>query len=148
MRAVFLALIFVTAQAFSAPVAKDDFTVPGRVVPVVAFWAAVQGVPFGVAFRLGFFESSWRPTVVSPAGAVGLFQLMPSNHRFFRDAFNGGQEFSELDPIASARIGLGYLASLFRIYGSWPLAVMAYNAGPGVRVWPRESQDLARRVAS
>ena len=35
------------------------------------------------------------------------------------------------DPVQNIEGGVKYLAQLFRQFGSWPLAIAAYNAGPG-----------------
>ncbi|HTO52518.1 MAG TPA: transglycosylase SLT domain-containing protein [Myxococcota bacterium] len=78
-------------------------------------------------------ESAYRAQVSSPAGALGLMQLMPQT---------GGRVAGELglsgfvterlyDPETNIRLGTYYLRSLFeRFDGSRALTIASYNAGP------------------
>jgi soluble lytic murein transglycosylase-like protein len=73
-------------------------------------------------------ESSWDPRAVSPAGAVGLGQLMPQTARELR--------VDARDPEANLHGAVRYLRALLDRYSSAPLqaryelALGAYNAGP------------------
>jgi len=78
-------------------------------------------------------ESEFNPDVISPAGALGLMQVMPRTGR--AQAERMGLSFAESalrsDPDFNARIGAGYLGYLSGYYGSNPvLLAAAYNAGP------------------
>lgn len=91
-------------------------------------------------------ESQFIPDAISPGGAVGLMQLLPSTGRDY-----GVRDL--LDPFANLDAGSRYLCDLVsRFRGKLDLAVAAYNAGPEVvvrygRVPPyRETQDFVRRV--
>jgi soluble lytic murein transglycosylase-like protein len=68
-------------------------------------------------------ESSYRPAAVSPAGAVGLTQLMPATARDLgvRD---------RRDPRDNLAGGADYLARQLLRFADLRLAVAAYNAGP------------------
>ena len=77
-------------------------------------------------------ESGGRPQVRSKRGAVGLMQLLPSTAqevaRMLRDPLPPNLE----DPVTNIRLGSFYLARLLvRYHGDLPLALAAYNAGPG-----------------
>lgn len=69
-------------------------------------------------------ESGGRPDAVSPAGAVGLMQLMPATAREL------GVENSK-DPWQNIAGGAKYLARQLQRFGQLEEALAAYNAGPG-----------------
>jgi hypothetical protein len=89
---------------------------------VVTQAAQNAGIPASLALAVMQAESSGNPNAVSSAGAVGLFQLMPSS-------FPG---VNINDPTTNIDTGVGYLAQLLNQYdGNVALALAAYNAGPG-----------------
>ncbi|MEX2205656.1 MAG: transglycosylase SLT domain-containing protein [Myxococcota bacterium] len=78
-------------------------------------------------------ESEYRPSVSSPAGALGLMQLIPPTAtRVAAKLGVVGFEPSQLfDPATNIRFGTWYLRSLVeRFGGSRTLAIASYNAGP------------------
>lgn len=84
--------------------------------------AAKHGVPEDLFLRLVQQESGWNSGAVSPKGAIGLAQLMPGTARALGvDAH---------DPAQNLDGGARYLARQYREFGSWRLALAAYNAGP------------------
>ena len=68
-------------------------------------------------------ESGGDPSAVSPAGAVGLMQLMPET------AIALGVD--PWDPEQNVEGAVRYLSSLLSTFGSVDLSLIAYNAGPG-----------------
>ncbi|MFN3662398.1 lytic transglycosylase domain-containing protein [Yoonia sp.] len=82
-----------------------------------------HGVPEDLFLRLVQRESGWNPQAVSHKGAIGLAQLMPSTAR--------GLGVDPHDPESNLNGGARYLRIQFDSFGSWPLALAAYNAGPG-----------------
>jgi hypothetical protein len=68
-------------------------------------------------------ESGFNPTIRSPAGAVGIAQIMPATAR--------GWGVNPLDPKASLDAAARNMASYVKKYGSYENALRAYNAGPG-----------------
>lgn len=74
-------------------------------------------------------ESSFDRRAKSPAGAAGLFQLMPATaKRFGLRRWPFDQRY-QVEP--SAHAAADYLRALHKRFRDWPLAVAAYNAGEG-----------------
>lgn len=93
-------------------------------------------------------ESGFVADAVSPAGAVGLMQVMPATAEEM-----GLPDVA--DPAVNLEAGCRYLAALLEVFGGdVELALAGYNAGPGaVRRWGtippyRETQNFVRRVAA
>jgi hypothetical protein len=85
--------------------------------------AVAQNVPAAFLTRLIFQESSFRPGVVSPAGAQGVAQFMPgtARERGLADPF---------DPEQAVPKAAHFLAELKTRFGNWGLAAAGYNSGP------------------
>lgn len=90
-------------------------------------------------------ESMFNTHAVSHAGARGLMQLMPGTAREVARKTGQGytQEKLTLDPHFNVLMGSTYLQQMLHRYnGYYPMAVAAYNAGPGrVDQWIREFGD-------
>ena len=85
--------------------------------------ARKHGVPEDLFLRLVQQESGWNPRAKSHKGAYGLAQLMPATAR----SLGVDRE----DPAENLEGGARYLKEQYRTFGSWRLALAAYNAGPG-----------------
>lgn len=81
-----------------------------------------HGVPEDLFLRLVERESNWNTGAVSDRGAVGLAQLMPDTAKLLGVDIN--------DPKANLDGGARYLRMMYDRFGSWRLALAAYNAGP------------------
>ncbi|MCW8843468.1 MAG: lytic transglycosylase domain-containing protein [Rhodobacteraceae bacterium] len=84
--------------------------------------ATRHGVPVDLFLKLVQQESGWNATAQSHKGALGLAQLMPGTARRLG--------VDPLDPAQNLDGGARYLAQQYRSFGSWRLALAAYNAGP------------------
>lgn len=90
-------------------------------------------------------ESQFDRAAVSHAGARGLMQLMPGTARETAGKIGLSYNMSALttDPGYNIQLGSTYIQQMLNYYGgSYPLAVAAYNAGPGnVNKWIRANGD-------
>ncbi len=88
-------------------------------------------------------ESQFDKRIISRAGATGLMQLMPGTARETAGKLGMGYGYDQLyDPTYNIMLGSTYFRGLMNQFGSYPLAVAAYNAGPGnVRKWLRNNGD-------
>jgi soluble lytic murein transglycosylase-like protein len=103
-----------------------------------------HGVPEDLFLRLVQQESGWNPRAVSHKGATGLAQLMPAT------AQRLGVDIH--DPRQNLEGGARYLRMMYDRFGTWRLALAAYNAGPeaverhgGVPPY-RETQGYVRAI--
>lgn len=109
------------------PAAKPQEPAPAR---AASFHEAVERIAYEHALPVQLMhsvirvESNYNPHAVSPKGAMGLMQLIPATARRFgvKDVF---------DPLDNMRGGARYLRYLLDLYGDYPLALAAYNAGEG-----------------
>lgn len=83
-------------------------------------------------------ESSFRPHVVSSAGAIGLMQILPTTGAWIATHL-GLEPFDDellFEPEINIRVGCWYLRYLMDRFGDQTVALMAYNAGPSrVEAW-------------
>lgn len=82
-----------------------------------------HGIPEDLFLRLVQQESGWNAKAVSHKGAIGLAQLMPGTARSLGVDPNV--------PSQNLEGGARYLKTQYDTFGSWRLALAAYNAGPG-----------------
>jgi len=101
---------------------------------------ATHAMPENLMAALVTQESSWDPRAKSSAGARGLTQLMPV-HNVDTD-----------DTDASIEYGAEYLSGLKDQFGTWELALAAYNWGPGnlekkgIEKAPKETRDYIKNI--
>jgi membrane-bound lytic murein transglycosylase D len=81
-------------------------------------------------YYLGMIESGFSTHAKSHAKAVGVWQFMRSTGKMYGLA-NDGYIDQRRDPIRATEAAAKMLRDLYRDFHSWPLAMAAYNAGPG-----------------
>jgi len=105
--------------------------------PVVRDWAVVHAISRQ--------ESEFDRTRISHAGARGIMQLMPGTAR--EQSGKLGKRYLRANliekPLYNVELGDAYFQRMLAYYdGAYPLAIGAYNAGPGrVNQWLRLNGD-------
>ncbi len=128
-----------TAVAIARRAGRDGVALIEAGWPVAATVPADAGTEPALALGIMRQESNFDPSVVSRSGARGLMQLMPPTAAQVarRLGVQANVPALTVDTAFNIRLGTAYLAELMdRFNGCTPLAVAAYNAGPGrVREW-------------
>jgi membrane-bound lytic murein transglycosylase D len=94
----------------------------------IAHTLAQHGVPPEIA-ALPHVESSFNLAAYSKVGAAGLWQFMPGTAKRFMRV--DGLVDERLDPYSATEAAANLMLYNYRLLGTWPLAVTAYNHGPG-----------------
>jgi len=132
--AVALAIVLLSGGAMAVPVMAQDVPVvrSSAVHPYadhVADAARRFGIPEAWIWAVMRVESRGVSGAVSPAGAMGLMQIMPATWAGLRARYDLGPDpFNVRDNIMA---GAAYLRELHDRYGSVTAMLAAYNAGPG-----------------
>ena len=87
-----------------------------------------EGVPTEL-MAVGWVESRFNPQALSPKGARGVWQLMPSTARQYGLRVDP-QRDDRTDLQLSTQVAARHLADLYDRFGDWLLVLAAYNAGP------------------
>jgi hypothetical protein len=123
------------STAWASPGASTE-TVEQALCRLIEGAAQAQDIPHALLTRLIWQESSFRPHVISPAGAQGIAQFMPgtAKERGLMDPF---------DPEQAIPKAAEFIAHLTQQFGNLGLAAAAYNGGPArVTAWLAGQGDL------
>ena len=105
-----------------AQTAPDRCPIPVRFRKAFVAAGNDTGLPLALLTAVAQVESRFQPEAISPAGAQGLLQLMPTTAADLKlDARN---------PTSNVLAGARYLERLLTQFRSTDLALAAYNAGP------------------
>ncbi len=124
---------------------REAPAVPSQYRELVEASARKHGVDPRLVHALIQVESAYHSKAISPKGARGLMQIMPST----------GQQYGALDlldPKVNVEAGVRHLKMLLGRYSDLPLALAAYNAGEGAverfkGIPPfRETQNYVARI--
>jgi soluble lytic murein transglycosylase-like protein len=107
---------------------SSRYAIPSDLAERIEDIALAEGIDTHLAFGLVAVESEFNRHAVSPVGAVGLTQLMPSTARYLRPGLEREDLF---DRDTNLRLGFRFLRTLIDKYnGNVELALLAYNRGP------------------
>jgi peptidoglycan lytic transglycosylase D len=88
-----------------------------------------EGVPVELT-RLPFIESSFNIGAYSKVGAAGIWQFMPATGRLYKMRINNVID-ERRDPLVATEAAARLLRANYESLGTWPLAITAWNHGPG-----------------
>ena len=132
-------IIFIIALSVSLGYAYDKISTwfekrshPLRYSEIVEKYSQEYNVPKEIVYGVIKAESGFRSDAVSGAGAVGLMQITEVTFDWISAKL--GENLSKgllYDPDTNIKYGTYYLNYLYSEFGSWDIALAAYNAGPG-----------------
>lgn len=116
-----------------------ESTFPKAYAQFVLKYSKQFDIPSELVWAIMRAESQYKKDVISPVGALGLMQVMPSTGRRIASMLNESdfQPSQLLEPDTGIRIGARYLQRLMKKFeGAVPLVAAGYNAGPHrVKTW-------------
>ena len=111
------------AQSLTPKPAAPVAAAPAEIAQAIADSAQRHAISAPLAQAVAWQESHFRQQAVSPKGALGVMQLMPSTARSL--GVDAGDLRANIDG------GVTYLSHMLqRFEGDLPRALAAYNAGP------------------
>lgn len=123
----FISYFTVTDREYTRRVAQ----LQTKYFPMIEHYLEKYNLPDELKY-LAIVESGLNPKAKSPAGAVGLWQFMPLTGRVDYGLSENWYLDEKMDMEKSTDAACRYLTFLYKyFYNDWPLALAAYNTGPG-----------------
>lgn len=110
----------------------------------VVFYSEKYDLEISLVYSIIKTESNFNKNAVSPSGAKGLMQLIPSTAKWIADKLNLDY-FDEMlfDPEINIQFGCFYLNYLYQKFNNREVVICAYNAGETViKNWIDENGNL------
>lgn len=130
-------MLFSTASGYGKRW-MDSFVYPREYRGHIEQYANFYGMEPNLVYAIIKAESSFRPRVVSYAGAVGLMQVLPSTYtgEISERIGQDGDPEELFDPETNIQAGIWYFTRWYAYYGTSLEALAAYHAGVGnVNKW-------------
>ncbi len=120
-------------------VAVGKTEVPAKYFPILIAAAAKYGVPPALLAAQIEQESGFNPNAISPDGAIGISQFMPSTAK--------SMVIDPRDPKQAINAQAKLMAHYKKQYGTWEKALYSYHGGPGARDDPGPAGiDYAKKI--
>lgn len=97
--------------------------------PIFEAYLAKHNMPEALKY-LTIVESGMNPKAKSRAGAMGLWQFMPSTGKMYGLSYDWYVD-EKMDPYKATDAACRFLKQLYSMFNDWELALAAYNCGPG-----------------
>lgn len=155
--AIGLGIALLAGAGVAAVYAWEESANGKKWAPALAAAEKKYGLPPGLLSRQAYEESGFQTDVIngtepSSAGALGILQLMPQ----YYPQVNVPVPFTDADVLAQIDAAAATDAANYQTFGSWPLALAAYNAGAGavqasggnLSLLPQQTQNYVAQITA